>query len=96
MDGAKAWNSTGKSTEVGGVGPGGLRAAQKCGNCNQHACRLHVIRDDRKSVFTLRIRVFTGMNGAVSLRGRALCGRLSCVLPIGCAAQRRIARESSA
>jgi hypothetical protein len=42
------------------MGLGGLRMTQKCGSGNQHASRLHVIRDVRKSVFTLRIRVFTG------------------------------------
>jgi hypothetical protein len=30
MDGAKAWNSTGKGTEDGGVSDSGLRAPQKC------------------------------------------------------------------
>jgi hypothetical protein len=60
MDGAKAWNSTGKCTEYSGVGLGGLYAAQKCGSGNQHAGRLHAIRDVIKSVFTLQIRVFTG------------------------------------
>ena len=37
MDGAKAWNSTEKSTEYGGVGLGGLCAARKCGSGDQHA-----------------------------------------------------------
>ncbi|CAE6691158.1 hypothetical protein R69749_01794 [Paraburkholderia domus] len=60
MDGAKAWNSREKGTEDGGAGHSGLCAPQKCGRSNQHVCRLHAIHDVRKSVFTLRIRVFTG------------------------------------
>lgn len=82
MDGAKAWESTGKGTEDGGIGHGGLCASPKCGSGDQHACRLHAIRDVRKSVFTLRIRVFTGLEGPVCLSDRALCARLSCVIAL--------------
>ncbi|MEX3763740.1 hypothetical protein [Paraburkholderia phenoliruptrix] len=37
----------------------GRCGAKAGGNSDQHACRLHVNRDARKSVFTLRIRVST-------------------------------------
>jgi hypothetical protein len=100
MDDAKAWNSTGKSVVVGGVGRGGPCATRKYGSGDQHACRLHVIDDIRKSVFTLRIRVFTDLNRAMSQLGRALAGpseidyRAS--LHIRSAARWRIARESCA
>ncbi|WP_201643695.1 hypothetical protein [Paraburkholderia metrosideri] len=60
INGTDARYSTDKSAEAGGMGLGGLRTVQKRGSDDQHACRLHVIRDVRKSVFTLRIRVFTG------------------------------------
>jgi hypothetical protein len=59
-DGAGALNSTGRNAEEGGVGHSGLCVPKKRGSDNQHACRLHVIRDVRKSVFTLKIRVFRG------------------------------------
>jgi hypothetical protein len=78
-DDAKAWNSVGKSAVVGGAGRGGLCATRKYGSGDQHACRLHVIDDIRKSVFTLQIRVFTDSNRVASQLGRTLCGRLSCV-----------------
>jgi hypothetical protein len=99
-DDAKAWNSTGKSAVVGGMGRGGLRATRKDGSGDQHASRLHVIDDIRKSVFTLRIRVFTDLNRAMSQLGRALAGpseidyRAS--LHIRSAARWRVARESCA
>jgi hypothetical protein len=60
MNGTNARISTEKSAEANGLGLDGRCTVQKSGNNDQHACRLHVIRDARKSVFTLRIRVFTG------------------------------------
>jgi hypothetical protein len=59
-DGTKAGNLTGKGAEGGGFGRSGLCVPQKRVRGDQHACRLHVIHDVRKSVFTLRIGVFTG------------------------------------
>jgi hypothetical protein len=40
MNGAKAWNSMKKCAEYSGVGLGGLDAAQKCGNNDQHAAQV--------------------------------------------------------
>jgi hypothetical protein len=51
MDGTTARDSSGKSAEVGGAGLGGLCTAQKRGSGDQHACRLHVNHDARKSGF---------------------------------------------
>ncbi len=58
-NGANARDSIGKGTEAGVIGLGGQYAARWCGNGVKHVCRLHVIHDVRKSVFTLRIGVFT-------------------------------------
>ena len=69
INGTDARYSTDKSAEAGGMGLGGLRTVQKRGSDDQHACRLHVIRDVRKSVFTLRIRVFTGVNALREFAG---------------------------
>ncbi|MFM0105109.1 hypothetical protein PQR01_16865 [Paraburkholderia rhynchosiae] len=75
MDDAKAWNSTGKSAVVGGMGHSGLCATRKYGGGDQHANRLHLVDDIRKSVFTLRIRVFTDSSRVGSNFGPALCDR---------------------
>lgn len=59
-DGAKALKTSKESTKCGGRGLGGHCVPEKCGCSGQHASRLHANRDVRKSVFTLRLRVFTG------------------------------------
>ncbi|MGF6570213.1 MULTISPECIES: hypothetical protein [Paraburkholderia] len=64
INGTNARNSTEKSAEADGSGLDGRCTVQKRGSDDQHACRLHAIRDARKSVFTLRIRVFTGLIAA--------------------------------
>jgi hypothetical protein len=46
-----------KCGETAGTNPDGPRTAKKCVSNDQHACRLHGIRDVRKSVITLRKRV---------------------------------------
>jgi hypothetical protein len=96
MDDAKAWNSTGKSVVVGGVGRGGPCATRKYGSGDQHACRLHVIDDIRKSVFTLQIRVFTGSNATRARAVAPFAVDYRACLPIRRAVRKPITRESCA
>jgi hypothetical protein len=95
-DDAKAWNSVGKSAVVGGAGRGGLCATRKYGSGDQHACRLHVIDDIRKSVFTLQIRVFTGSNATRARSVAPFAVDYRACLPIRSAVRKPITRESCA
>jgi hypothetical protein len=91
---AKAWNSAGKSAVHGRVGRGGRSATQKYGSGDQHACRLHVIYDIRKSVFTLRIRVSTRSTAPLAEPVGPVAVDYRACLPIRSAGRSRIVRES--
>ncbi|QQC62831.1 hypothetical protein [Paraburkholderia ginsengisoli] len=96
MDGAKARNSSGESTEIGGAGLDGQRTAQECGSGDQHACRLHVIHDARKSGFYPASRNSRESTVARSdALGRFAVDYRAC-LPLHCAARSLAAPESSA
>jgi hypothetical protein len=95
-DDAKAWNSAGKSVVHGRVGRGGLSATRKDGNGDQHACRLHVIHDIRKSVFTLRMRVSTKWTAPFAEPLGPVAVDYRACLPIRSAGRSRIVRESPA
>jgi hypothetical protein len=95
-DDAKTWNSAGNSAVHCRVGRGGLSATRKYGSGDQHACRLHVIYDIRKSVFTLRIRVCTRSAARLAEPVGPVAVDYRACLPIRSAARSRIVRESHA
>jgi hypothetical protein len=93
-DDVKAWNSAGKSAVDGRIGRGGLSATPKYGSGDQHACRLHVIHDIRKSVFTLRIRVSTRSTAPLAEPLGPVAVDYRACLPIRSAGRSRTVRAS--